>query len=341
MDTLDPRTAGCAWGDLEGAGYTPIASGLINRSWAIDGARGVLQWLNTSIFDPKVHEDIEAISAFMADRGMTTPRLVRTRDGGLWHTDAQNQVWRRFTWVGDRTVEKLKDPADARSAGALVARFHAATADCDWAFKAKLRAFHDTPAKMAALEAAVSAGAAHRLYDRVAPLAEQILGQWRAWNGPTGLPLRIVHGDLKISNVRFAGPDAVALIDLDTLGRGAIDAELGDAFRSWCNPATEDDPHPVFDLELFGAAIHGYAPIGRERLSAPEWSSIVPGVERICLELAARFAADALEERYFGWDATRFSTRGDHNLARAAGQAALARAVLAAKADAEAILTRA
>ncbi|MCA9494553.1 MAG: hypothetical protein KC621_31715, partial [Myxococcales bacterium] len=67
---------------------------------------------------------------------------------------------------------------------------------------------------------------------------------------------------------------------------------------------------------------------GEDGLSDEEWASIVPGVERICTELAARFARDALEERYFGWN-PRFGGRGEHNLLRARGQAALARSVRA------------
>ena len=49
----------------------------------------------------------------------------------------------------------------------------------------------------------------------------------------------------------------------------------------------------------------------RALLLAPEW---------ISLELAARFAADALDESYFGWNAHRFLSRGEHNLTRARGQ---------------------
>ena len=48
-----------------------------------------------------------------------------------------------------------------------------------------------------------------------------------------------------------------------------------------------------------------------------------------------RFAADALNESYFGWDKARFARAGDHNLLRARGQASLADAVSTARADAE------
>ena len=50
----------------------------------------------------------------------------------------------------------------------------------------------------------------------------------------------------------------------------------------------------------------------------------LPGVQAD----GARFAADALDERYFGWDPARYARRGDHNLARAANQLAAARDLL-------------
>jgi hypothetical protein len=118
---------------------------------------------------------------------------------------------------------------------------------------------------------------------------------------------------------------------------GTIDTELGDALRSWCNQSSEDAPEARFEVSLFQAAMEGYASAGA--LTAAEWSSVVPGVERICWELSARFARDALEEAYFGFD-DRFGTRGDHNLLRARGQASLARSVAAQRDALEAALSR-
>ena len=103
--------------------------------------------------------------------------------------------------------------------------------------------------------------------------------------------------------------------------------ELGDALRSWCNPGGEDPSAVAFDVETCRAALEGYvAGLGRE-LSVAERRAILLGVEWVSLELSARFLADALLESYFGWDRSRSSGRGEHNLARALGQWALFRAV--------------
>ncbi len=319
--------------------------GLINTTWWVRGPGGellgVLQELNTRIFRPEVHEDIEAVTARLAERGVGTPRLVRTRAGALWHTTPAGGVFRVLTPIGDRTVDKLVDPADAREAGALVARFHLAVRDLDWTFRMVRPGAHDTPAHLRRLREAVLTHGGHRLHPEVRELAAELDAGWRSWRGPAALPRRVVHGDLKISNVRFAGRTAVALVDLDTLARESIDVELGDAMRSWCNPLAEDTEDASFELELFAAAMEGYAAgAGPSGLSEAEWAAIVPGVERICLELAARFAKDALEECYFGWS-PRFGGRGEHNLLRARGQAALARSVRARAAEARVLLDRA
>ena len=135
-----------------------------------------------------------------------------------------------------------------------------------------------------------------------------------------------MHGDPKISNLLFAADGrGLCLVDLDTLAHGPLVPELGDAFRSWCNPGPEDAPEAAFSLSLFAAALEGYAEHARAFITDEEAASIVDGTIMIYLELAARFAADALNEAYFGWSPERFASRGDHNLARASNQLAAAR----------------
>ena len=343
---MDPNVHLTAWDWAEPVTAEHHPSGLINDTYWVrspdNEALAVLQRLNTRIFRPEVHHDIEAVTTTLAAKGLVTPRLIATRTGDLWHTDAQGGCWRCLTVVGDRTVHKLTDPADAVSAGHLIARFHAALADLDWRFRMVRPDPHDTPRHMAALADAVAEHPEHRLHAEVAPLAEQIAAAWSRWDGGADLPERIIHGDLKISNVRFQGGEAIALIDLDTLARRTLDVELGDAMRSWCNPVPEDSLDARFDPELFAAAMAGYArgSIGSPGPTEAEWNSIVPTLERIALELAARFAADALREAYFGWD-PKFGGRGEHNLARAKGQAALAASVAAQRAVAEEALAQA
>ena len=141
--------------------------------------------------------------------------------------------------------------------------------------------FHDTDRRMHQLCDALRTHPDHRWLGEVQPVAEAVLQTWADWEGPSSLPDRIGHGDLKISNVRFTGSGAVALIDLDTLARGTPAAELGDAFRSCCNRSRQGEP-PRFDLELFSAGIRGYASRAAA-VTAKEYDSIVPGIVQVML----------------------------------------------------------
>ena len=58
-------------------------------------------------------------------------------------------------------------------------------------------------------------------------------------------------------------------------------------------------------------------------LAPAELASLALGIERLCVELASRFAADALRESYFGWNRDLFETAGAHNLSRTRGQLSL------------------
>ena len=333
------------WGFEDGArAVAPSQTGLINQTFRVecDGQTlAILQCLNTQIFDPIVHEDIDAVTRHLELRGVSTTRLIPCRSGALWHTDARDRVWRCLTRVGDMTLDRFTTPSQVRSAGLIVGRWHAALDDLAWSFRSVRAGAHDTEAHLNGLAQAVEGNRTHRLYDPVASLAESIARGWSSWDGPSELPQRVIHGDLKVSNLRFTSGEATALIDLDTCGIGSLDVELGDALRSWCNPQGEDEADPPFRLDWFEEALKGYAEgVGSSGIRDEEWEAIIPGVERIAWELAARFCRDALEETYFGWDAS-WASSGDHNLHRARGQAALAARVRSVRAEALGALRRA
>lgn len=326
-----------AWPDLAPQPAVPLSGGLINQTWRLgDPPVAVLQRVNP-IFGPEVHVDIEAVTAHLASKGLGTPRLVATALGGLCHTDDAGAVWRVLTWAPGETLHQLEGPGSAAAAGRFVARWHAAAADLDHRFVHKRLGVHDTRAHMSHLAAGLVTQYGHRLFDQVEPLACDVLAAWADWQGELGLPERVCHGDLKVSNLRFGpGGEATCLVDLDTLGRMPIDAEMGDAWRSWCNRSGEDADEVRFDLALFEASAGAY--LAASDLTPEERDALPGGIERICLELAARFAVDALEESYFGWDPAVAPTRGDHNLLRGRGQLRLAQSVRAQRAAMEAIL---
>jgi Ser/Thr protein kinase RdoA (MazF antagonist) len=332
--------------DWESATVAPLGSGLINQTFllSVGVQRAVLQRL-APIFSPVINENIAAVASALAAAGLTTPRLLPTRAGRLWlDLGDENGVWRLQTFVPGVSFDKVQSPTQARAAGVLVARFHRALDGLAHDFRGLREGVHDTAKHLARLREALSVHKDHRLMVQVEPMAESILTRARALEPLPLLAPRLGHGDLKLNNILFAGEappaseQALCLVDLDTVGPMPIAYELGDAWRSWCNVRGEDDPVARIDMEVFRASFTGYASgIGRD-LSEAERRALLLGVERISLELASRFAADALFERYFGWDAKRFPNRGEHNLVRGRGQLALHEAFVATRGERAAIL---
>jgi Ser/Thr protein kinase RdoA (MazF antagonist) len=315
----------------------PLGEGLINSTFAVDADEGafVLQRVHP-VFPPAVHHNIAAVTERLAARGLATPRLVSARDGGLWSDCGDGGIWRLMTRLPGVSFPALASAAQAVAAAGMLARFHGALEGLEHRFVGMRTGVHDTPAHLAALASAVAEHHAHRLFVDVARLAEAIDAGARALPAITGVPDHIVHGDPKFNNVLFASGEgegaerAVGLVDLDTVGPMALHLEIGDMWRSWCNRRGEDERVAAFDLGVFDASLRGYA--AEAGAPAPEErEALVHGLEWITLELAARFAADALRESYFGWNATRFAGRGEHNLVRALGQWTLHEQVLACR----------
>jgi Ser/Thr protein kinase RdoA (MazF antagonist) len=327
---------------LDGARAEPAAGGLINQSFVVEADRKLVLQRVSPIFPAGIHHNIEAVTARLAAAGLVTPRLLPARDGGLW-VEVEGAVWRVMTFIEGATFDVVVSPAQARAAGALVARFHGALDELDHGFAHRRTGAHDTPRHLERLRAALACHGAHRLFPEAGPLGREILAGAEAVPPLPPLTERVCHGDLKFNNVRFAGPgspareQALCLIDLDTVGPLALAYELGDSWRSWCNRSGEDSAAAAFDLEVFAASVGGYREARGRGFSPEEQRALLLAVEWISLELAARFAADALEESYFGWDPARFATRGDHNLTRARGQWSLHRALVETR-DARAAL---
>lgn len=327
---------------LAQASLRPIEGGLINRTFEVrlETGRRVLQRLHP-VFGPEVNVDIDVVSRHLQTRGVLVPRVVRAITGALW-VEAEGAVWRMLTYIEGITYHRVRSPALAGEGAVLAAAFHHALCDFEHRFHFARPGAHDTPAHLARLESTVAAHPAHRLHPEVERIAEAIGAHARELTDLSALPRRVVHGDLKISNILFdAAGRARALVDLDTIGYERLAVEMGDALRSWCNPAGEDATEVRVDEGVFEAAVTSYAGGARAFIQPDEVSSLVSGFETIALELAARFAADALAESYFGWDPSRYPSRGAHNLARAGNQLALAQAVRARRSALEAMVRRA
>lgn len=308
---------------LAGAAATVAGTGLINRTWLVtrkDGRRYILQLVNP-MFTMEVHEDIAAVTVHLQARGLVAPRLIPAEDGEpavLY----EGSVWRLYNYLEGVTFDSAFEPAIAGEAGRLLAGFHGALLDLEHRFRNRRSGVHDTGAHLGRLETALSSRRAHARYPDVSPLACEILDQAAALPSLPDLAPRKVHGDPKLNNCLFElhSRKGICMIDFDTLGVMPLPLELGDAMRSWCNPAGENSVDTTFSLENFRAALEAYADAARGFIIDAEWRAILPATRTIYLELAARFCADALNEDVFAWDPHNFDSHSEHSRVRAAGQ---------------------
>ena len=323
------------------ARITPVTVGLINVTFRVETESETLtlQQVNP-MFPAAINEDIDNATRALAARGVRTPTIRRSSNGAtcVQHGAA---VWRALTWVDGVVHERLGDPGQAREAGAVLGRFHAALAEWDEPLTCARPGVHDTDMHLSVLRTAMTEHATHERAEVVTPLAEEILAESERLPRLPELPMRVVHGDPKITNLVFDADDrGVCLIDFDCLSRMVLPHELGDALRSWSNRAGEDESQARLDPRYVEGALRGYAAATQDYVTEAEWRHFVAGFRIISLELAARFCADALNESYFGWNAQRYASASHHNETRARGQLSLSRQVHAATDELEHLAER-
>jgi Ser/Thr protein kinase RdoA (MazF antagonist) len=329
---------------LQGSDVVFYGTGLINATFLVTVAPGlqfILQRLN-KLFIPEINRDIDILTRHLASKSARTQLLVPADNGDLWVED-ESGAWRLLTFIPGVCFDMLAGPEQAEAAGRLLGSFHRDVADLKLELHTERLGVHDTQRHLRNLHSALEDCREHPNYQAVYVLAQEVLAEAAELPVLTELPDRLVHGDPKISNLVFDEDTGagVCMIDLDTLAHMPLPLELGDAFRSWCNPRGEDTQRSEFRLDYFAGAVQGYASVSAPFLLPAEWRSFVPAARTIMVELAARFATDALREVYFGWNPKLFADRSAHNQVRAAGQLELHRSLHAQSDAAEEIVWQA
>jgi Ser/Thr protein kinase RdoA (MazF antagonist) len=330
------------WFDTESNRITPITIGNLNQTSVVENEAGrfVLQKLNP-IFAPEVNFDIQAFTSHLNEKGLATTRLIPTRSGDLWG-ELDGQCWRLLSFVAGENFSTLASSEQAKEAGLMVGNFHRAVSDFQHQYKFSRGDVHDTKSHLSKLRSAVEKYHDHEQIDEVSAFSEKILDASQDLPDLSTLPKRHSHGDLKINNIIFgSNTKEHSLIDLDTIGLMAWPLEMGDAFRSWCNPKGENAEATGFNEDYFEAALTSYADAASDLWTRAEVTHLIDGIRTIPLELSSRFLRDVLEDCYFGYDPARFDSRSAHNFVRAKGQFAVYCDIENKKARLEQIIKRA
>ena len=324
----------------------PFGNGNINDTYiaifrnTFDEQQVILQRINGNVFSnpakimenlhyitqhahPKLEKEVET-----SDRVWQMPKIIQTKDGADFYTGIDGSCWRVITKIPSaQAFDTPQGPEHAAECGAVLAHFHGLLSDLDISrLHDPLPGFHITPRYLAKYDETVGSEAGQRRLNASmeARRLAKIVDDHRAFVpvlqdalAAGELKLRVMHGDPKINNIMidvFTGK-GTAMIDLDTVSAGLVQYDFGDAVRSICNPAGEEELNlnrVVFDMDLFEAFSKGYLAYAKDFLTDADRHYLYAAARLITFELGLRFFQDYLAGSIY------FKTRSpEQNLHRA------------------------
>ena len=300
-----------------------FGAGNVNDTFLVSGSTNrekhfILQRINGHVFSrPElIMQNLRVFSEHVSKRltrnpvpgrRWETPRVLLTDDFNDHWIDPGGSFWRAISFIEDsKSFDSVACLGHATEVGVAVGLFHTLVSDLPAEkLTDTLVGFHITPLYvrryLEVLEKTGAPATPHTTYcmdfiDRRKGFAS-ILEDARA-NGK--LPLRIIHGDPKVSNVMIDTRTslAVSIVDLDTVKPGLLHYDIGDCLRSCCNPLGEDPGAPDevrFEPELCRALLRGYFSVARGFLTENDFEFIYDSIRLIAYELGVRFFSDYLE----------------------------------------------
>jgi hypothetical protein len=299
------------------------------------------------------HEKLEADAAEgRDDRVWQMPRIVKTKATGEdYATDDDGEVWRVITRImSAHAFDIAQGPEHAMECGAALGHFHYLISDMSPDLvKDPLPGFHITSGYLDNYDKTLETDSAKELLNasveakRMAKFIEErrdlALCLEKA-EAAGELKKRMFHGDPKVNNIMIddVTGKGTAMIDLDTVSPGLIHIDFGDALRSICNPAGEEETNlakVIFDEELATAFCKGYMREAGTFLTDADRAYLFDSIRLLPFELGLRFFQDYLAGNvYFK------TTLPEQNLNRARVQFRLCESVEAREKSIRDVLAR-
>ena len=298
------------------------------------------------------HEKLEAdAAAGRDDRVWQMPRIVKAKDANDYVVDEAGDVWRVITRImSAHAFDVAQGPEHALECGATLGHFHYLISDMSpQAIADPLPGFHVTSGYLAKYDATVATDGARALLGssmeakRLARFVEErrdlALCLERA-QAAGELKKRMFHGDPKVNNIMIDNVTGkgTAMIDLDTVSPGLVHVDFGDALRSICNPAGEEESNlakVVFDEDLATAFCKGYMREAGAFLTDADRAYLYDAIRLLPFELGLRFFQDYLAGNVY------FKTKQpEQNLNRARVQFRLCESIEARERSIRSVLKR-
>lgn len=320
--------------------HKELASGHINDTYLIKTTKEpfyILQRINHLVFKdvPGLINNKVSVSKHILKKLSHLPEaqlkksvltFVPAITGDYYHKDEDGNYWNVMVYISDSVTHEIVNNEEvAYEGGKLAGDFLNLTSDFDASVLIDvIPKFHDMSFRFWQFEEALKIASKERLeiaktyIDRVIALKEEMhIIQNLKESGK--IKLRVTHNDTKISNALFdENNKGLCVIDTDTVMPGVVHYDFGDAIRTICNTAAEDETNldlVKFNAEFFKAYKKGFLEKVESALTPLEIKTLPLGAKTMIFIMAIRFLTDFLNNDIY------YKTKyPNHNLDRAKNQ---------------------
>lgn len=320
--------------------FVELASGHINDTYLIKTKKKpffVLQRINHGVFKdvPGLIENKVAISHHIQEKLKDLSKkkqkrrvlaFAKTNLGASYLKDEEGNYWNLMYFIDDSvTFETVNNEEIAYEGGRLLGQFLTLTSDFDASKLVEvIPKFHDMSFRYSQFEEALKIASNERLENAKVQIqlikdlkAEMHIIQGLKESG--AINIRVTHNDTKISNVLFNKKNkGLCVIDTDTVMPGIVHYDFGDAIRTICNTAAEDETNldlVEFKIEYYKAYTKGFLKKMGPFLSPIELKYLPLGAKTMIFIMALRFLTD-----YLNGDVYYKTKYPEHNFDRAKNQ---------------------
>ena len=320
--------------------YEELASGHINDTYLIKTKKKpffVLQRINHGVFKdvPGLIENKVAVSRHIQEKlkDLSKKKIKRrvlafakTNTGASYYKDEEGNYWNLMYFIDDSvTFETVNNEKIAYEGGRLMGQFLTLTSDFEvWKLIEVIPRFHDMSFRYMQFEEALKIASKERMHEakEQIQLVEDCKEEMHIIQGlkeSGAIRTRVTHNDTKISNILFNNKNkGLCVIDTDTVMPGIVHYDFGDAIRTICNSAAEDETNldlVEFNVSYYKAYTEGFLKKMWPFLSPLELKYLPLGAKTMIFIMALRFLTD-----YLNGDVYYKTKYPEHNFDRAKNQ---------------------
>ncbi|MFD2938852.1 phosphotransferase enzyme family protein [Flavobacterium notoginsengisoli] len=320
--------------------FEELSSGHINDTYLVtaDSRRQfILQRINEGVFkdvpgliankvsvSQHLLKKLKQLSEDELKRRVLT--FIGTKKGVFYYKDKEGNFWNVMVYIeGSLTFETVNNEEIAYEGGKLFGEFLNLTSDFDARKLIEvIPNFHNMAFRYAQFDNALKEASEQRIEQAkdLIKITQDLKEEMHVLQNlkDTGkIKLRVTHNDTKISNALFdTNKKGLCVIDTDTVMPGIIHYDFGDAIRTICNTAAEDEKNlelVQFNLQFYKAYVKGFLEKTSSSLSPLEIKYLPLGAKTMTFIMALRFLTDFLNN-----DVYYKTEYPEHNLDRSKNQ---------------------